>query len=1127
MHFANVRTDSHHIVHAPGHRSPPPPLGPPHLYNLNHSSSSPPVFLKMNSSPRPEEHSPLRHISHHAYTAAFDKAGSTRSASPSSPQLQPRSGIETHPSPSFAPVSPATPMDAEHRAARQGSPLAHHGAMTPTGSTMAALPLSPPSGPAWLTSSKSLKRGSRVGADAQSTGSRLSIEAGDPSAVQHVRQFLQFSPMSTQMPSLQSGGSTTGAPAKLQTTQEESGGTPRAGSSPRHSFDSTRRGSLDRFSESEPNRRRILSPSPQPIGDPLAAAGSSGEQPLRLEAMIAVHIRDAEQHHREAIVESFAATFQEMRLDSMMQRNVLAQEVHRRSDRIQSILSQSSTPSLAAPPASMPQHATVPASTTWMARPQLGFPEAAQPRAESMYQSEQQLPMSRSASESLQVLRGRLSYASEDVTTPRKQPTATSESPFLYGGSYSAVRGGAMLSSTTYRSQMPSTQQTPRTMASKYAMEALLRVVQDEERSRRTLIEASSTNASVILRQLFHCWVRGLHPTTLYVQEQHSFNTLMSAFEEESISVHEQYQRWLWEQRAERIQFWTKRLATLRMDEDRDRDSAVVQQRDLWNEMMRRAEIGRQQITRDTVDAQQRAESRLRRSIAALVALEATVRDSMTVNQEQLRAEILAAEDDAFHCSIDSVTRLGAVVAEERNARVNHEGDERGLRRELEQMRKWAAPVVTLVPPLVSTAAVGAGIMSSPEGSPKSDRPLLGEDPLSVVSLDDSGYFLTHGEDHQHEPSPQQQTRTPRRRRSPTTNRRHTTPIAPNEHYMRHTASSSRRQSSPGTTDRSPSQDNLFGGSLGGLSQNPPPSDIAAIQQVLYDTASSVRHPTSSLASDAEGAPPPFRGQQQPQQQQQRVVVSPLQMQRTVDRLSKPKRRAEHIVENDDELPSYTLSNNASSFQASAHFTDERPSSTRRAQVNALSPSRQRASVAAARAASARRRSNGHDEPMSMPSMRPVAQGNSVMILRGGPAPTPRASTTKRSVPPASDSSVASRSNEVRSARRYVDAFYAPSPQSQEHSQGHRDVSSASMQLSQSPIVISGHSLVSSDGNISNTSQLPPTGRRVVQQQHSREETSTTTARTRVGGSSGTQRLEKLSKWEVATLLMYEQSRKQ
>ncbi|CUG05471.1 Hypothetical protein, putative [Bodo saltans] len=1120
MHFTNARTDSHHIVHAPGHRSPPPPLGPPHLYNLNHSSSSPPVFLKIHSSPRPQEHSPLGHILHHSYAVAHDGAGSARSASPSSPQLQPRSVSEAQQSSSYAPLSPATPMD-NHRVAHRGnnSPLLHLAAtMTPSQAVSTVHPLSPSSDPAWLSSSKSLKRGIRTEAPLTSSSSETQREGG-ADAVQQVRQYLQFSPMSTQMPSLQSGGTVGGGvlPTRLTSPAPHDERSPlRLGSSPRNSFEATRRGSDEHVGD----ERRAYILSPQPRG----TVAPTTEPALRLEAMIAVHIRDAEQHHREAIVESFVAAFQEMRLDSMMQRNVMGRETHKRSAKIQSVLSQSPTRS----PRTAPQDSATMStggSTTWMARPQLGFPEAAQPRALSVLSSEHYPPpMSRSASESLQALRGRLSYATDDVTTPLKQQgISTGESPYNAYGGHSA--------NAAYRSsgRIPLAQQTPRTMASKNAVEALSRVLQDEERSRRILMEASSTNASVMLRQIFHCWIRGLHPTTLYVQEQHSFNTLMSAFEEESITVHEQYQRWLWEQRAERIQFWTKRLATLRMDEDRSRENETILQRDLWTEMMRRAELGRQQIMRDTIDEQLRVESRLRRSVATLVALEATIRDDIVVQQEQLRSQIVSTEDEAFHCSLGSMTKLGAMVTEERTVRSALDDEERRQRREVEQMRKWSAPLIAkALPVVVPGVAVSSSMISSPEGSPKSDRPLMGEDPLSVVSLEDSGYFLTHGEDQQNEHS-QHQNRTPRRRRSPTTNRRHITPIAANEHYMRHTASSSRRQSSPGTTDRSPSQDNLFGGSFGELSQHQPPSDVAAAQQMHYDTASSVRLPTSSLASDAEGVPPPYRAQQAPSPQQHRVAVSPLQMQRTIDRLSKPKRRAEHLVDGNDELPSYTLSHHASSLASasSVHFTttEERPVSSRRAQVNALSPSRQRASIAAS---SARRRSNGRDEPMSMPSMRPVVQGNSVMILRGGPAPAPRSASSKRSTTPAASGN--SRTSDVRSARRYVDAFYAPPPSPQSHSVNNRDTSGTSIHLSQSPIVVSGHSMVSSEGggfssnNISASSQLPPTGRRVLQQR-SHEEVITTT-RSRPADNSGAQRIEKLSKWEAATLLMYEQSRR-
>lgn len=1062
--------------------SPPPPLGPPHLYSIG---TSPPVYLKKpTQSPRLADHSPKRHIEHHAASPQDSAAGgSARSASPSSPQLQPRAFSESQPS-AYTLLSPATPSGGAPAGSLQRSPPRHEAAGTPrqhVGNVL--LPLSPSSNPTWLGNSKSLTRGNRTPQPALNQPplpTEVARGSVDDATVHQVRQYLQFSPMSVQMPHLHTGG-----PSGQQATLPDDGMT-----SPRM-FDSTRRGASNRL-EDIPLPRSGTSPQLRDNSDGPAA---------RLDKLVAIHVRDAEQHHREAIAESFIAASQEMRLDAMMQRNILAQAVHKKSARAQNVMDSLMSEDADHRSSSATSPTPAIAATVWMPRPQIGFPEASQPRATSVYSTVGQLPMTRTAAESLQALRGRLPYTVDDITTPQRPAGGGGDSPFLSNNGLSDGRSAYRFHSG-HRMALAQ-HATPRTAASQNAMEVLNRVLQEEERSRRTLIEASSTNASVILRQVFHCWLRGLHPTTLYVQEQHSFNTLMSAFEEESIAVHEQYQRWLWEQRAERIQYWTKRVATQRMDEDRDRDSLIVLQREQWTEMMRKHDIVRQQLIRDAMDERLRVEMRLRRSVATLASLEATIRDTMIVDQETARATIADAEDEAFHASLHAATKTGAVAAEECTARANVEVEERHQRREIEQMRKWSAPMTKAVAVASPLTAAKEVMASSVEGSPQSDRPLAAEAPPSMVSLEDSGYFLTHGEDHH--PDHPNLSRTPRRRRSPAANRRQAS-LPPTERYMRHTASSSLRQSSPGTTERSPSQDNIFGGSFGGsFSAHHPPSEFAAHAPAHYETASSIRHPTSSLASDTEGgavAPPP---RLQPPQR----AISPLQIQRTIDRLSKPKRRAEHIVDPSDELPSYTLSNHASSLAQSVFVEDERSTAQpRRAKVSVESPARQRvASVVASssRSSSTRRSSFGRDEPMSMPSVRNVAQGNSVMILRGGPAPqSSKAPAGVRATTPGNGRAATT----VRSSRRYVDAFYTPATPDSEIR-----VRDASINVSQSPIAVSHASVLSTESMASRGSQRPPTGR-------------APTSSAAAGKLTDAGRIEKLSKWETATLLMYEQSRR-
>lgn len=1020
MHFANTRSDPHY-THTPVHKSPPPqqPLGPPRLYNLN--NGSPPVYVKkVVSSPRPHEHSPHGRIQHASPSQHSPGAqpldGVLRSeSSPSSPQLQPRSVSHAPSDPQLSPTTPGQRPSAKSMSSALVSPPTESSKTTSFGAM---------DEPSWLLSSKPLRRGGgrsllHQQSDGSPVGGALSV---DPT-ISQVRQFLH-SPLSLQMPSLQQASVIPADYSPLTVGSSKH-------LSPLHNFDATRRRGNDYV-------QREVSHSME---------RAEGAQTL-LEPVLAMHLRDAEQHHREALVEAFIAAFQEMRLDCMMQRNAMLTLHHRRSELLRDVIA-SSSPNVASVPATVPQERAP--SMVWMARPHIGFPEAHTGSGEE-----------RSASDALQTLLARQHQLQLDERTPMKQTSAFhGNSPMV--SSTSATKDSRAAS--VFDRYRLSAGQTPRTIASANAADALRRVLQDEERSRRTLLEASSTNASVILRQIFQCCIRGLHPTTLFVQEQHSFNTLMSAFEEESISVNEQYQRWLWEQRAERIQFWSRRLSTLRLDEDRARESTTMQQRDSWSEILRRAELGRQQIARDAEDERMRVDTRFRRSTASLLALEATIRDKIFVEQQELRADIGREEELSFHASLQCATRTGGVVAGETSDRADVEWQEMHHRREFLQAFKWMGPAVSAMP----TPSPAAGGVSSLEGSPASDHLPGGNH--SAGSLEDSGYLNTIGAVEQ-----RVQQRTPRRRRSPAVKQQHPTSSVPStEHYMRHTASSSRRRSSPGT-DRSLSQDNQYAPQIFG-------ADFVVPPPIHYETASSIRHPASSMASDAEVPPTPALRQRAP---------SPLNMQRTIDRLSKPKKRhAEHVIDGEEELPSYTLSSASLSNTVQPR---------RGVKVNAASPRK--------KSSPSRRSAFGRGEPMATTAPRDLVRGNSVMILRGGgPAEQQRRPAAgKRASTLAPQQAVAPPSS-IRSARRYVDAFLAADTPIDQ---------TASIYLSQSPITASGNSLLSTETTASNNRHLPPTGRRSEQQ------TVPVVAR------NGPTRKDaaKLSKWEAATLLMYEQSKR-
>lgn len=625
---------------------------------------------------------------------------------------------------------------------------------------------------------------------------------------------------------------------------------------------------------------------------------------------------------------------------------------------------------------------------------------------------------------------------------------------------------------------------SPRNVGGSTAFDTICTVLIEEERSSRCLLEASYTNLQVFTRQLWQCYVQGLHPYTIIVQERHGFGLIRAAFEAENAVVMDTFIRWQWEQHAARVQFWAKRMTSTVADEDRGRDATQSEQWERRSALVQQFHFHLQLLHDDFKEEQNRMSAQRRRAYASLTALEASARASITDAQATKRRQLRLDEEASFSNAVLAVSLRQSCTSLEFAAREDLEASESCERRAL------FASVSNLLQSSMSVAHDAAAPEAQRRAALRQPTLSHAHATFESVTASTSAEEVPLGEETYHSEEldgtqPPKRVRivnsqSPSRVHRPSPLRLSSTPSS----FMAPTTSSqskfNKRVSTPPST-------------RGG-------SDVGTLDFSVTDHPATGSWPLRSM-SQSSSAAHSNDGESFVQLGKPTLVVSPTQLQRNINRLSQPKRRAVDITTDSDAVFTTLLTSLAS--VNSIHSRDDisatppLPSPDSFSYLQTTQSSYLKHQVTKSR--------NPGAEPMGRVSPHTrIAQGNSVMILRGNAPPSRHASpglaksnsgahkTSPQRAKPVPKRAAVSEPKESRSERRYVDALYLK----------HGAFSSKTQVTGP---VANGQQQLGTDGR-------PPTGKESSPAVHNS-----------VGEGHG--KKPALTKWEEATLKMYENRR--